>query len=330
MATCYGSPVPRGLYDAGPAPVAAEPVSQESQVSHVVDALRERLVPWYHQHKRDLPWRHTTDPYKLVAAELMLQQTGVDRIAPRWTRFVERFPSWQAVAAATPGDVIREWQGLGYNRRAVSLHRMARAVVEQYGGALPDDRDELLKLPGVGPYTANAILSFVHGRDVAAIDVNLRRVIGRLAFGDAGAPMRDVEAVAAHSIPPGQSGDWNQALMDFAALQCTLRRPGCLLCPLRDVCRAAGAGEYVPISRPVRVAAERRASYRGSTRYQRGKVVDVLRQLPPGASLAAEEIGAALADDPAAGRFELEPLLAGLARDGLIQLDTAAGRYHLP
>lgn len=300
-----------------------------STMSGVVQALRDRLVPWYHVNKRDLPWRHTSDPYKLVAAELMLQQTGVDRIAPRWIRFVEKFPSWQSVAAATPGDVIREWQGLGYNRRAVSLHRMATTVVDQYGGALPADRGELLKLPGVGPYTANAILSFVHGQDVAAIDVNLRRVIGRLAFGDAEAPMKDVEAVAAAAVAPGQSSDWNQALMDFAALQCTLRRPSCLLCPLRDVCVAACGGEPVVHNRPVRGVAERRGSYLGSTRYQRGKVVDVLRQLPAGGSLAADEIDAALVADPDAGAFELEPLLAGLVRDGLVA-HGEDGRYQLP
>lgn len=297
-------------------------------VAAVVKALRERLVPWYEVNKRDLPWRHTSDPYKLVAAELMLQQTGVDRIAPRWVRFVEKFPSWQAIAAATPGDVIREWQGLGYNRRAVSLHRMATAVVEQYGGVLPADRAELLKLPGVGPYTANAILSFVHGQDVAAIDVNLRRVIGRLAFGDADAPMKDVEAVAAEAVAPERSGDWNQALMDFAALQCTLRRPGCLLCPLRDVCVAAG-GDAVAYSRPARMAAERRVGYLRSTRYQRGKVVDLLRQLPAGGSLTAAEVETALLADPDAGDIELEPLLTGLVRDGLVER-SEGGRYQLP
>jgi len=296
-------------------------------VDAVVEALRERMVPWYEVNKRDLPWRHTTEPYQLVAAELMLQQTGVDRIAPRWTRFVERFPSWQSIAEATPGEVIREWQGLGYNRRAVSLHRMARAVVEEFGGSLPADRKQLLELPGVGPYTANAILSFVHNQDVPAIDVNLRRVIGRLAFSDAEAPLADVEAVAAEAIPPGRSGDWNQALMDFAALVCTLRKPACLLCQMRDVCRTANGGA-APIERPTRLAAERRVRYVGSTRYQRGKVVDLLRNEP---RLSAEEIADRLAADPAAGQFELELLLAGLVRDGLIELAEDDGsHYRLP
>jgi A/G-specific adenine glycosylase len=229
-----------------------------------VEALRERLLTWYAEHKRDLPWRRTRDPYALVTVELMSQQTGVERIAPRWLRFVERFPSWQAVASASVGDVIREWQGLGYNRRAVSLHRLASAVVDRFGGELPTDRATLLSLPGVGPYTADAILSFVHGQDVPALDVNLRRVIGRVAFGHEPASDDDLLAVARAALPRGRSADWNQALMDFASLQCTLRRPAHLLCPLLDVCRFARAGaaaDAAPapaaVPRPLRRVAER-------------------------------------------------------------------------
>lgn len=318
--------MPEALYQAGPRSAKSEPVSG---VSEVVEALRGRLLPWYRANMRDLPWRKTRDPYKLVIAELMLQQTGVDRIAPRWTRFVERFPNWEAVAAAKPGDVIRAWQGLGYNRRAVSLHRLATAVVQHHAGLLPNDRHELLKLPGVGPYTANAILSFVHGQDVATVDTNLRRVIGRLAFADAAAPMRDVEAVAARAIPAGLSGDWNQALMDFASLQCTLRKPTCLLCPLRDVCRASRDGAPVERRPPARATAEQRATYRGSRRYQRGRVVDALRLVGVGGSLSTEQIAATLAADPAAGEIDLAPLLAGLVRDGLIE-ERAEGVYQLP
>jgi A/G-specific adenine glycosylase len=172
----------------------------------------------------------------------------------------------------------------------------------------------------------------VHGQDVAAIDTNLRRVIGRVAFGNADAPMAEVEALAARAVAPGQSSDWNQALMDFAALQCTLRRPACLFCPLRDVCVAAsaGAGEYLAAKRPVRVAAERRATYYGSTRYQRGKVVDVLRHVAHGDSLGPAEIEAALRADPAAGEFDLAPLLSGLVRDGLVQRDAETQRFRLP
>ena len=290
-----------------------------------LDALRERLLPWYAEHKRDLPWRRTSDPYALVVAEMMLQQTGVDRIAPKWQAFLERFPSWEALAAAPLADVIREWRGLGYNRRAVSLHRIAQAVVGQHGGELPTTRDELLRLPGVGPYTANAILSFVHRQDVPAIDVNLQRVIGRVVFGRADAPVGDVERAALQALPTGQSSDWNQALMDFASIQCTLRRPACLFCPLRDACTAAEAGD---VERPTRVAAERRPPYLVSTRYLRGRIVDAARHLPVDGQLSFADVEAVVAANSAAGETDVPALLAGLVRDGLL-VQVAEG-YRLP
>jgi A/G-specific adenine glycosylase len=287
-----------------------------------IRALGERLLPWYAQHKRDLPWRRTRDPYALVVAEMMLQQTGVDRIAPKWQAFVEQFPSWEALASAPVADVIREWRGLGYNRRAVSLHRIAQAVVAEHGGRLPTERAILLKLPGIGPYTANAILSFVHGQDVAAIDVNLQRVIGRVVFGRADAPIGEVERAALEALPTGQSSDWNQALMDFASIQCTLRRPACLFCPLRDACAAAGADER--IERAPRVAAERPAPYLMSTRYIRGRIVDAARHLPVDGVLTLAEVEAIVA---AEGR-DVPALLAGLVRDGL--LAQVGEGYRLP
>jgi A/G-specific adenine glycosylase len=308
-------------------------------------ALRERVLPWYAEHKRDLPWRRTRDPYALVAAEMMLQQTGVERIAPKWLAFVERFPTWEALASAPLADVIREWRGLGYNRRAVSLHRIAQAVVGQFGGRLPEERKSLLGLPGVGPYTANAILSFVHGQDVPAIDVNLQRVIGRVVFGRADAGIADVEAAARAALPAGQSSDWNQALMDFASIQCTLRRPACLLCPLRDACAAAGAGAVAvePPARPARLAAEgsgpydadrprKRAKpatpYLASTRYLRGRIVDAARHLPAEDALALGEVEAIVAASGAPAGTDVAALLAGLVRDGL--LAQAGEGYRLP
>jgi A/G-specific adenine glycosylase len=303
-----------------------------------VVALRERLLAWYAEHRRDLPWRRTRDPYALVTVELMSQQTGVDRIAPRWLRFVERFPSWQALASASVGDVIREWRGLGYNRRAVSLHRMATAVVERFGGELPSDRPTLLALPGVGPYTADAILSFVHGLDIPALDVNLRRVIGRVAFGRERVSDSDLLAVARAALPRGHSSDWNQALMDFASLQCTLRRPAHLFCPLRDVCRFAGV-DPVP-STPAAAAladrqrrvAERKAPFVGSTRYQRGRIVDALRRLSVGQALTLDELRSAIAADGVAQAGGPAELVAGLVRDGLVHEHEVDGqaRYGLP
>jgi A/G-specific adenine glycosylase len=326
-------PIPAGLEPASepPIPPGVDPAA--------VAALRGRLLTWYAEHRRDLPWRRTRDPYALVTVELMSQQTGVERIAPRWTRFIERFPSWQAIASASVGDVIREWQGLGYNRRAVSLHRMARAIVERFGGQLPTDRPTLLELPGVGPYTADAILSFVHGQDVPAIDVNLRRVIGRVAFGHERASDADLLAVARAALPRGRSSDWNQALMDFASLQCTLRRPAHLFCPLRDVCRFARAEPSVEATpyptaeeRPRRLAAERKAPFVGSTRYLRGRIVEALRPLRDGQTLTLDDLRAAVAAEGVASAADPGALVAGLVRDGLVHEHEVDGqaRYSLP
>jgi A/G-specific adenine glycosylase len=311
-----------------------------------IGALRDRLLPWYEQNRRDLPWRRTRDPYALIAAEMMLQQTGVERIAPKWEAFVRRFPSWEALAAAPLAEVIREWRGLGYNRRAVSLHRIAQAVVERFGGRVPDDRRVLLELPGVGPYTANAILSFVHELDVAAVDVNLQRVIGRVVFGRADAPMREVERAAGEALPPGRSSDWNQALMDFASLQCTLRRPACLFCPLRDVCvhgapqavegsdgASADRGPaYRPTAGPLRRAAERRTPYLASNRYLRGRIVEAARGLPRGARLRDGDVARIVAESRAPQETDLTALVAGLVRDGLLvrHEDELGTGYALP
>lgn len=287
-----------------------------------VEALREQLLPWYELHRRPLPWRRTRDPYQLVTVELMSQQTGVERIAAKWQGFVARFPTWEALADASVGDVIREWRGLGYNRRAVNLHRMARAIVERHGGVLPRDRAALLALPGVGPYTADAILSFVHGEDVPALDVNLRRVLGRVALGRDDAPLHEVAAVARAALPAGRGADWNQAVMDFAALQCTLRKPACFLCPLRAVCRYKGADAAPPRRR----VAERPPPFAGSSRFLRGRIVDALRALQPGEWMSLPAMASAI------GAEEIADLVAALVREGLVKEHVVAGeaRFSLP
>ena len=318
--------------------LATEQMSQAGPIG----ALHDRLLPWYDENKRDLPWRRTRDPYALIAAEMMLQQTGVERIAPKWEAFIRRFPSWEALASASLAEVIREWRGLGYNRRAVSLHRIAQAVVERFGGAVPDDRATLLALPGVGPYTASAILSFVHDRDEPALDVNLQRVIGRVVFGRDDAPSAEIERAAREALPSGRSSDWNQALMDFASLQCTLRRPACLLCLLQDVCAYVAAPKPEPApdgalydqpsERPLRRAAERRAPYLASTRYLRGRVVEAARRLPPDGALRLDDVRAIIAESQAPDGTEPGSLLAGLVRDGLLSVreDAQGPSYTLP
>jgi A/G-specific adenine glycosylase len=210
-----------------------------------VPAIRAALLEWFSANARDLPWRRTRDPYLVLVAEIMLQQTQVDRVIPKYLAFLETFPTLQALAAAPTAEVIRLWSGLGYNRRAVNLQRAARAVHEGHGGQFPRDVEALRRLPGVGPYTAGAVACFAFEQDVAFIDTNIRRVLRRALFGpdDATPAPTERELLAAgHAlVPPGQGWAWNQAIMELGALICTAAAPACRRCPLRTDCRAYAA-----------------------------------------------------------------------------------------
>jgi A/G-specific adenine glycosylase len=196
--------------------------------------MREKLLEWYSSNGRDLPWRETSDPYSILVSEVMLQQTQVDRVLPRWRAWLERWPTVNALAAASPADVIVEWQGLGYNRRAVSLHRAA-CVVAEHGW--PDD---LTELPGVGPYTAAAVGNFALGRDVLPVDTNVRRVQERTG-----------EAF---------DGSCAQALFDLGATICLARIPRCDVCPLASRCPSRGS-RYEPL--------RKQSAFEGSFRQRR-------------------------------------------------------------
>ena len=187
--------------------------------------MDDLLLAWFGDSGRDLPWRHSKDPYAILVSEVMLQQTQVDRVIPRWTAWLERWPTPEALAAASPADVIREWQGLGYNRRALALHGAACAVV---AGGWPDD---LTTLPGVGPYTAAAVRNFAFGEDVLPIDVNVSRVQERTG----------------HAFEPRSA----QALMDLGATVCLARVPRCDACPLARLCPSRGR-RYEPLRRQSR------------------------------------------------------------------------------
>jgi A/G-specific adenine glycosylase len=216
--------------------------------------MEELLLAWYSQNARDLPWRHTRDPYAILVSEVMLQQTQVARVVPRYRRFLDRWPTVGALAAATPAEVITEWDGMGYNRRAVLLHRCAGAVVA--AGGFPREPAELERLPGIGPYTAAAIACFAFGAQVAAPDTNARRVLGRLGTPDA-AP------------PAGGAYEWNQALFDLGREVCLARRPRCGRCPLAEACPSRG------MTFP---AARRQSRFEGSFRQRRARLLrDVAR-----------------------------------------------------
>jgi len=254
-------------------------------------ALREALLRWYGEVRRPLPWRETTDPYAILVSEVMCQQTQVARAVPRYLAWLERWPTAAALAAASSGEVLGEWVGLGYNRRALRL-REACVVVAADGW--PRDAAGLRALPGVGPYTAAAVAAFAFGEAVAAVDVNVERVARRLGRGT------PEELLAAE-----RAADWNQATMELGALVCGARVARCGACPLAAWCASAG-GVAPPSPRaPSREGARER--FEDSNRWVRGRVVaalaaggEVPRDIPP---------------------ERLQPALEGLLRDGLIRRD---------
>ncbi len=217
--------------------------------------LRQRLARWFQRHGRDLPWRRTRDPYAIMVSEFMLQQTQVATVRDYYARWLQRFPDFNALAAATEADVLHVWQGLGYYARARNLHRAAKHVAEQYGGQLPDDLAAIAALPGVGRYTAGAIASFAFDRATPIIDANIARVLARVI--NLQEPIdttrgADILWATAEALLPARGGRLhNSALMELGALVCSPRSPQCLICPIREQCRAE-APEALPKKKPRR------------------------------------------------------------------------------
>jgi A/G-specific adenine glycosylase len=203
-------------------------------------AFRRGLLRWYRRHGRDLPWRRTRDPYQVVVSEFMLQQTQVSRVEAYYHRFLERYPTIHALAAAPPAAVRESWEGLGYYRRATNLQRLAQAVVDQHAGIMPSDPVVLAKLPGVGRYTAGAVACFAYERVAATVDTNVARVIRRAFLPRLGRARvsRQVWATALEILPRQGKRAWevNQALMELGALICTARVAKCGKCPVRKAC----------------------------------------------------------------------------------------------
>ncbi len=208
--------------------------------------LAKALLDWYGREKRDLPWRRTRDPYAVWVSEVMLQQTQVATVLPYYERWMQRFPTARALAAAAEDEVLHAWQGLGYYSRARRLLQGARAVVERHGGQLPDSAEALLALPGIGPYSAGAIASIAYGLAEPIVDGNVVRVLTRLFAlrGDpARAPLKaELWALARALIPEGCASDFNQSLMELGATVCTPKQPRCDGCPVRGQCAALSQG----------------------------------------------------------------------------------------
>ncbi|MGE0353262.1 MAG: A/G-specific adenine glycosylase [Gemmatimonadales bacterium] len=202
--------------------------------------FRRRLLRWFRRHGRDLPWRRTRDPYHIAVSEFMLQQTQVSRVEQFYPRFLASYPTIRHLAAAPPARVRESWEGLGYYRRAVNLHRLAEQVVRERDGLMPDSVEDLRRLPGVGRYTAGAIASFAFERPEPAVDTNVARVLRR-AFATPRRPLKDraLWDLAAALVPRRRGNAWafNQGIMELGALVCTARKAECGRCPVRGVCR---------------------------------------------------------------------------------------------
>ena len=204
--------------------------------------FRQRLLAWYGRHGRDLPWRKTDDPYHILVSEIMLQQTQVDRVLPKYAEWLDKYPSMEALADAPEKDVTRTWYPLGYNIRPKRLQSIARESVAKYGGQLPSDEATLLSFKGIGAYTAGAIRSFAFRERAAILDTNVARVLFRVfvAKGDpkSHAMRRHLWTLSETVMPYRRVFDFNQALMDFGAMICVARNPKCLVCPMAKSCRA--------------------------------------------------------------------------------------------
>ncbi len=294
---------------------------------------QDALIAWYREHQRDLPWRRTRDPYKILVAEIMLQQTQADRVVPKYHDFLRVFPSIEALADAPASQVIRAWAGLGYNRRALNLQRACQAVMERFEGRMPESVEDLLSLPGVGPYTAGAIACFAFEQDVGFVDTNIRRVLHRVVYGPEiptpGATTREIDTLAGRVVPAGQGYEWNQALMELGATVCRARSTDCGRCPVNEWCTARGRMQAA-FDAQISTKTGKTIPFEQTSRYFRGRIIDRLLDAPPH-GLTAKEL--ALSIEPARDLGEPEwtvPYLSGLLRDGLVVCGTPGLREDSP
>lgn len=278
-----------------------------------VDQLQEALYTWYDEQKRELPWRNTTDPYKILVSEVMLQQTQVSRVVPKYKEFLEKFPTVQDLAEASLKDVLPVWDGLGFNRRAKFLHRSAQIIVEDYGGEVPQDAAALQELPGVGEYTAQAVLAFAFNTGAKPVfDTNVRRLFYRFH-----GPENDTRLRAAHQdvFDEDHPRKWNNAVMELGSQICTTGTPQCKACPWREDCTAWRKKDF---SEPETGTQSR---FQDSWRFYRAKTLKLLMA----AALPREELVDAL-ELPA--EYDADALLTELVDEGLVE--EVDGVYRLP
>lgn len=289
--------------------------------------FREKLIAWYSEHARDLPWRNTNDPYAILVSEMMLQQTQVDRVIPKYEQWMKQFPTVEKLATAPRGKIIESWQGLGYNRRALFLQKCAQTVVAEYGGTFPQTREELLQLPGIGPYTAGALLSFAFHKGEAIVDTNVERVLGRVFIGYQ--KLRDLPEevlwelstamVPKRATTTADPYRFNQALMDFGAMQCKLTKPECGTCPFQRTCLSyPEITEAAPADLRYKKKVEEKKYFGKPRRIWRGRILKYLHSAP-GGKARLQQIGYAIQEDYEDNREEwLQSVVDSLEKDELL------------
>lgn len=270
------------------------------------DSVVAALIGWGISELRDLPWRATRDPWSVLVSEVMLQQTSVARVLPKYGPFMERFPDPASLVEAPLGDALALWQGLGYPRRCRNLREAAIRIVTEHGGNVPSDLKSLLALPGIGAYTARAVLAFAHGADVAVVDTNVSRVLSRLA----GSAMtaRQLQDRADELVPVAMGWEWNQMIMELGARICTARSPRCDACPLTDHCNWRGEGDD-PAPRSAG-ASRPQARFEGSDRQARGRAMRAVS----GAGVPRQVVVGAMGVDVE----RAERLITALVAEGLM------------
>ncbi len=305
--------------------------------------VQDALLAWHREHGMHAPWRESGDPYETMVAAVMAQQTQMSRVIASYERFIASFPTVEALASASAGDVIRTWAGMGYNSRAIRLHRAAKTIVEH---GWPHDAASLATIDGIGPFTAAIIASFAFAEAAACVDTNVRRVLGRLS-GDEGAEGKRLQTLAGAYLAASEPARWNQAVMDYGARVC-VARPRCGECVIAGWCasrdryaaaplamvaderaayEASPAQAAAPPARRVR-ATTRDAPFERSTRYYRGRIIDALRALPRGGTIAITTLPSLIATAPLLADDQVREFVAALQRDGLVAL--AGDRICLP
>lgn len=260
--------------------------------------FRKMIIRWWKQNRRDLPWRRTRDPYRILVSEVMLQQTQVSRVLPKYEEFLLKFSDVRTLAQASPASILKSWKGMGYNRRALYLHKTAQTVVQQFNGIFPDSEYELVKLPGLGRYTARALMVFAFEKDIAMVDTNIRQIITHFFFNDLPQSEKIIQETADSLLPKGKSWEWHQALMDYGALE------------LKKQSKPRVVRKTVP--------------FKDSTRYYRGRIVDVLREN----HMKEKSLMQHMQQTYQKREMFVQTIISGLIRDGLIV--RSGDMLHLP